>query len=483
LAQAVVIQHASRTHRTNTVLSTEMLSLHDLPDQVLCVVASHIVPSPDALEAPALIWQPAIRCMTASKELHFVIGEILCEALPVLATLRPLEAYKRTCWLRTVAALRRMDNVSWREIRTLQAARPQTASFTPIHTSPRLSGASICAVGDDCLMVFGGRSSVSGHTLGKTYLLKLSWSASAVSKWDEVQCKKQPIARCYHVAARFNEGVVIFGGAGDGDMLFNDTWFFKRYDTTLSDARACTAACWEELDQSSIAEAPIARSSHICAAWRRRGKLVMHGGICDSGTMGDTWSLDDSGRWMKMDTSGASVARAHHVGGIVNEHLLVHSGHDESLLTTNRVYALDLDNAVWMQVTWHDGPAPRIDAAASVIEDIGLLIFGGVGADYEFESTDAWILPAIQSARAPQKIPFHISNGALSQRACCSMCSDGLRTFIYGGFDGSEDLNDLWCLSLQPVCFHENARKSQAENADNRTLVLLWELHQRLQGT
>mmetsp|Transcript_148130 Transcript_148130/g.261246 ORF Transcript_148130/g.261246 Transcript_148130/m.261246 type:complete len:460 (+) Transcript_148130:60-1439(+) len=458
-----------------------MTTLVDLHDQVLCVIAANLVPT-DGFEAPASAWQSAVNFATSAAELHFVVGEILREALPVLATLRPLKDCKRTCWLRTLAALRRMDKGKWRAVRTLQAARPATASFTPIQTSPRLSGASICALGEDTLAVFGGRSSVSGCTLGNTYLVKISWSSSVIAKWDEVVCKDQPGARCYHTAGRFREGMVVFGGAGgDGNTLFNDTWFFKRYNFSLPDGRDCTAACWDQLLPTEGSEMPTARSSHICSAWTRGERLVLHGGIGNAGTMGDTWTLDKSGSWGKMDTSGMHVARAHHIGGVVNDHLLVHSGHGADLLTTKNICALQLCTAVWSDVHWPTGPAPRIDAAASTLDGIGLLIFGGVGADYEFEQTDSWVLPVLHSTRQPQQVATP-KQDALLQRACCSMCSDGLRVFMFGGFDGSEDLNDLWCLNLLPACFHDSAQPSQAENADNRCLVLLWELQQRLQG-
>lgn len=454
-----------------------MVTLLDLPDQVLRVVAACFVPRPDGFEAPASAWRPMVILAMAAGELHSVMGEILRESLPVLSNLKPFEAFERTCWLRALAALRRMDKSSWRKVRTLQAARPQTASFKPLQSSPRLSGASICALGNDTLVVFGGRSSVSGCTIDKTYLVKLSWSSSIIAQWDEVQCKAEPGARCYHTAARFREGMVVFGGAGEGGVLFNDSWFFKHYEFTLHDGRECTAACWDQLHPPKDFELPSARSSHVCASWTRGDKLVLHGGIGNMGTVGDTWTFDEGGCWAKLKTSGAEVRRAHHIGGVVNDVLLVHSGHDEHLLTTSRIGALDLCDAVWSDITWSNGPAPRIDAASAVVEGIGLLIFGGVGADYEFESTDAWLLPSVQSARVPRRAVAP-PQACLAPRACCSMCSDGLRTFVYGGFDGSEDLDDLWCLSLLPACFHDKAQITQACNKDKRTLLLLWELQQ-----
>ena len=36
-------------------------------------------------------------------------------------------------------------------------------------------------------------------------------------------------------------------------------------------------------------------------------------------------------------------------------------------------------------------------------------------------------------------------------RACLCMCADGMRVYIYGGFDGETDLCDLWGIDLQPA--------------------------------
>lgn len=462
-----------------------MSTLLDLPDQVLRAVATCLVPAPNAFEAPAFTWQPSVNLATSARELHLVFGEILCEALPSLALAKPLPSYERTCWLRTLAALRSMQKASWCEVKTLRATRPQNLSFTPVQTAPCLSGASMCVLGDNLLVIFGGRSSISGQTLGKTYLVQLSWSRSVIAQWDEVQCKAQPAARCYHTAARWTssrDGMIVFGGAGSGDTLFNDSWSFKQYDFTLPDGRDCTAACWEQLHQPESSEAPTARSSHVCATWTREDKLVLHGGLGNSGTMGDTWTLEKGGCWMRFVTSGAHVARAHHIGGVVNDHLIVHSGHEANLLTTNRICALHLCEAVWLEITWPNGPAPRIDAAASVVENVGLLIFGGVGADYEFESAESWMLPAIRSTRVPQKVAPR-QQSTLSPRACCSMCSDGLRTYIFGGFNGSEDLSDLWCLNLVPPWFEDKAsNKTQKDSLVNDVLVRAWELEHRIQG-
>merc|ERR1712054_544895 len=107
--------------------------------------------------------------------------------------------------------------------------------------------------------------------------------------------------------------------------------------------------------------------------------------------MADTWLMyfdgpdKDMTFWVRMQTTGPQVARAHHCGGVVHRHFLVYSGQDESFLTVNSVCSLQLDTAVWFDLELKHKLIPRIDAAAATCEGLGIVIFGGVGIDFEFE--------------------------------------------------------------------------------------------------
>ena len=93
------------------------------------------------------------------------------------------------------------------------------------------------------------------------------------------------------------------------------------------------------------------------------------------------------GRW-------ARASRARHCGGVVGDRLLLHSGQDDSLLTSDTCCALHLPTATWAHVALPAGVGPRIDAAAASLDGLGLLVFGGVGAEFEFESAEPWLFPA-----------------------------------------------------------------------------------------
>ena len=98
-------------------------------------------------------------------------------------------------------------------------------------------------------------------------------------------------------------------------------------------------------------------------------------------------------------------------------------------------------------------PLARIDGAAATIDGVGLLVFGGVGDDFSFvPSSNAWLLKSANETR-PQMPAASQFCAVPRARACLGLCADGLRAYAFGGFDGEQDLDDLWCLSLLPAAF------------------------------
>eukprot|EP00930_Biecheleria_cincta_P031011 TRINITY_DN21491_c0_g1_i1.p1 TRINITY_DN21491_c0_g1~~TRINITY_DN21491_c0_g1_i1.p1 ORF type:complete len:508 (-),score=66.44 TRINITY_DN21491_c0_g1_i1:273-1796(-) len=464
--------------------------LLNLPDQLLGAVAACLVPiSLRQLHVSSAEWQAVRDFAMSAREMHDVLGKVLCEAFPTLAALRPSQAFERTCWLRLLAVLLGKDKARWQRVMLPSAKRARTAQTTPLQLAPSLSGATICAFGRGSLVIFGGRSSASGQTSNIVYRVQVFWTTTGLAQWDELHCEERPPARCYHTAvcragsrqdANADFEMVVFGGAGDGDLLHSDSWCFNLADKGHDHPggkHPWNLARWRSLQQPAGSSKPLARSLHVCAFHASTGRVVLHGGLGNAGTMADTWLLDTDGTWVELLTSGAVVARAHHCGGVVRDFLLVFSGHDASLLTMHSVCSLHLSTHVWQEVTLRDSitASPRIDAAACSIQGIGLLIFGGIGIDYEFESSEPWLMPECDSECAPRRL-VHPKQTAPCQRACCSVSADGLRVYMFGGFDGQQDLNDLWCLNLSPPCFDERAGISQCGSIHKPTLSHLWEL-------
>ena len=457
------------------------MDLIDLPSEILCRIASLVVRERGC---------PLVGVCVALDE---ALGEAVREELPgLLGGAQPTEG-SRNGWSLALAAVQRGLTGTWRAVQPLRAKRPATSTSEPLQAAPKLSGASMCAmgpVGQQRLVVYGGRSATTGDTHDKLRMATVSWRGErGVASWSELLVAgPSPPARCYHTATRLGDAMLVFGGAGaesEGEALHADTWLLKRTHPNGGGGFGDGPLAWQPLSGA----APAARSSHVAAAWvNPEGETVVlvHGGLGSEGTRDDTWRFV-RGAWEPLKATGGEVARSHHCGGVVGDHFLIHSGQDERLLTVSGVCCLHLRLCQWSQLMPPAfSPAkpcpPRIDASAVGVGGVGLVVFGGVGATFEFEEPTPWVLrmPAPSGdVDWRTALPRAGSGGggggsgaavaaarpAPGVRACTAVCADGARLMFLGGFDGNADLSDLWCLDLLPPSLRHTNGAADAKTA------------------
>lgn len=504
-------------------------TLLTLPPEILDRISQNVLPPGLWADSPRA-WASAVAFGSCCLATHTSLGSALMRSIPVFGALEPRVERANTCWFSLLAALRAPDGGRWHSLRPLRAKRPAARGMEAMQDAPRLSGGTLCAMGGSRLVLYGGRSSETGQTLLSARLVTLSFYPIPLAQWDDLRPDVCPPPRCYHTAVRWVAAersappgaskMLVFGGAGESaggvapesdlsqNALHDDTWCLHLFPAataghpTPRGPRCC--ASWERILPAPGGPSPAARSSHVCSVWSDGGGLpVLHGGLGNDGTMSDTW-LFCSGKagapagWREMQTCGQRVARAHHSGGVVGHTLLVFSGQDANLLTTETICALHLPSATWSVAALpSDGPASRIDASCAAIPSLGLLLFGGVGAQFEFESEVPWLITqgaasagdadapagsayspahshahsqapsqahdlalAPRTATAGRQAPLSLVSPwerAPKQRACAALAVEGLHSFVFGGFDGSQDLDDLWCLSLVPPAFADAA--------------------------
>lgn len=485
---------ASETQAQNEVDGSLLAAptLTDLPPDLLARVAHALLPS--RLEDDTA-WRAVCAFGGACTALHAALGQALGERYSALSGLAPRSERAGSCWLEFVASIRNpAGRGSWHQIAPLRAKRPAARCVEPMLDAPRLSGGTLCAIGGSRLVLFGGRSSESGATLAKTQIVTVTWVAGrGLARWDELRFAPDaplPGARCYHSAVRWTAAerdacarMLVFGGAGESadgssecaEGIYGDTWcLLVRPDLPN--------AAWERIAPES-AHTPAPRSSHVCSTWADGGGVaVLHGGLGSGGVMADVWMLAAQGGWQRLETRGPAAARAHHIGAVVRDTLLLFSGQDERLLTVSTLSSLHLRTATWSAAAPlpPQGPPARIDASGGVLSlgagcghELGLIVFGGVGGAFEFEPPTPWLLrtpaqeepvalvdviPAAQPSRPAQPC----------SRACAAFAVDGLHAYAFGGFDGQHDLDELWCLSLVPHAF------SQIGEAERLATVSGW---------
>ena len=279
---------------------------------------------------------------TAAQE---ALGEALCMGVPALAG---AESVSRVGWSLALRRIRCGARGQWHRVQPLRAVRPELWASVPLQEPPRLSGASMCAMGESRLAVYGGRATATGETFGQLYMATIrrdEQQRAAVAQWDAIEPigKEAPPARCYHTATRLGDAMVVFGGAGaegdDADALRGDTWLLRpcsRHASGGGSGGAPPALRWEQLAGSSAdggaaqlqpqsqplshPEQPAPRSSHVAAAWTSPEgveTIVLHGGLANHGTRDDTWLLRAGPPVASSSPGGAAAAAAGVVAGAV----------------------------------------------------------------------------------------------------------------------------------------------------------------------
>lgn len=441
----------------------EQAHLNSLPNVVLQLILDVLLPQPASVDTEPDMWKPIVRLLSAgASRARDAWGESLALGFPALGA-----SEKSLCkaWATSLlSALKGGGQGSWQKMSTMRSIRARTQCSTPMQSNPKLSGASLCAVGKNCLVLFGGRCSISGVTLDETYVVRIPMRSSGLANWEKLSCNPKPPVRCYHSATRGSKDstMFVFGGASTGALL-GDAWWFE-VAMVPSGPQGCLTSCgqWRRFHQSDSSVSPPARSSHVCAPWSNTGQAVLHGGLGEGGTKSDTWILKPGDCWEELVTTGPRVSRSHHCGGIVGDNFIIYSGQDEMFLAVNKLCMLQLSTLVWQEVVLAQGPSARIDAAAAAVESVGLVVFGGIGVNFEFESPVPWLIPTQSNTDVPPPLPMASRQSAPCSRVCSSMCMDGLHAYVFGGFDGQQDLGDLWCLNLAPNCFQPEQRGSNS---------------------
>jgi hypothetical protein len=229
---------------------------------------------------------------------------------------------------------------------------------------------------------------------------------------------------------------VLFAG-GDGFPL-NDCW-------TLDET-----AGWERLLPSG--DAPPGRFSHATIHDEARNRMVVFGGQGEGDAkLGDVWALALGANpdWSEITPSSgpAPSARREHAGArdAARDRLLVFGGDDGSL--RNDVWALSLGaEPAWTEL--HPaGAAPSPRRRHVVMFDPvrdRLLVFGGDDGslrndlwELSLAATPAWTeLAPGGTPPSPRAFPVSAYDAA------------GDRWVVFGGWDGTVRLDEVWALSL-----------------------------------
>jgi len=274
------------------------------------------------------------------------------------------------------------------------------------------------------LYVFGGRSGSEE--------LSDSWGFSA-NVWTSYGTEG-PSPRHGHNAIwdAARDRIIVFGGQQESSFL-DDIWEF---DTRSNE--------WRQLPQSGSGPAPrYGAGGAFDAAGDRM--LVTHG-FTNAGRFDDTWQYDlVRETWTDISPQGARpiercLMRA--VWDSSRERLLMFGGQ-----TTGTAYLGDLwalEEGGWRQITADPSPAPRNFYSFVFDDEAGrAILFGGSTQDgpaddlWQFDSaSETWERQEAGAGPSPR-----FGHDAVWR-------PDTRSLLVFGGNDGSTDLNDMWELSV-----------------------------------
>jgi hypothetical protein len=210
---------------------------------------------------------------------------------------------------------------------------------------------------------------------------------------------------------------------------------------------------WTELSTTG----PAARWGHAMIYDPVRDRLLVHGGWNTFQYFDDVWEfpLETGGPWQQVTTSGvAPSGRAFH-SAIYDpdlDRMVIYGGYHG--VAFDEVWALDLGAAVpeWRPITASGtAPAARYWHSAVYDDQAGrMIVFGGANGIAFF--ADTWELdlraPAVTWTTLDQDVQ------TTPEARCCHeavFARDSSRLLVFGGWNGTAELGDLWELPFLTI--------------------------------
>lgn len=276
------------------------------------------------------------------------------------------------------------------------------------------------------IFLFGGRGQ---DTLGDLWAFDLSNGS-----WSEITTAQGPSARFGHNAifdAAHNR-MLVFGGQASG-TFFNDVWAF---DLTTSE--------WSELQGDESIPSP---RYGAASALDPSGRLLVSHGFTDAGRFDDTWafSLDDEA-WDELSPQVERPLERCLVRGVWDskaERFLMFGGQATGTPFLGDLW--ELREGMWRGLSAELKPSPRNFYAMVFDDDAGqAVLFGGNTQDGP--ANDLWLFDSASDIWSQQSPAGEGPSPRFGHDAVWLAASRSL--FVFGGRDGSQNLNDSWELRL-----------------------------------
>ncbi len=182
--------------------------------------------------------------------------------------------------------------------------------------------------------------------------------------------------------------------------------------------------------------------------------LLFAGYVQDVGEVGETWLLTVATnapvKWELLPcVEGAPAARYGHSMTSVARGALVFGGQD-GRRQFDDCWLFDAAGTRWSQVSVPSSPSPRTRHAAVALGEKLLIIGGYSRADGYLGDAHLLALAGDAGEWAPVSLDATASEAAWGPRAqhCAAASADSQHVVVFGGYNGTSVLNELWLLEM-----------------------------------
>lgn len=310
--------------------------------------------------------------------------------------------------------------------------------FSFLHLPCGRCGHSICLY-NDSLVLFGGFD-------GKKWLNDLHFFCISSLVWSQPRVLgAAPSPRQHHSSCIVRAKMYVFGGYNGSNWLS---------DLVVLDLKLQAA-----LSLTATGDAPSPREGHSMAAYNE--DLYVFGGW-DGAALGELYKLDTRRmEWSSLKTAGESPQLCGHSMNLLGSQIIVFGGFD-GLSWGNRLFIVDLDSEepLWRLPEVKGVPVSRGYHSATLV-DRCILVYGGYNGQFILgdllaldTETFTWVVP--------DDCPGHLP----AARNAHSVTLCGSELFLFGGYNGTQDTNELHVLETAVFSsLHDDLYKGYHESA------------------
>lgn len=300
----------------------------------------------------------------------------------------------------------------------------ETSSSMTGGTPPCERSLHTAAVLNGCLYMFGGYD-------GQTRVNDFHCFSFAEKRFSPVlpasNSGQPPSPRDRHVAVVYGNSFYVFGGF-DGTSRVSDFFGFD-----------FSSMCWREILPLS-GTPPSERHSHAVVV--HGNSMYVFGGY-DGSYKSDLHQFDFTlCKWSPVQTAGRRPRARYRATCVVHKNImLLFGGHDGTRhLSDTQVF--DFETRIWSAlVTEGTPPIPR-DSHVSVVHGNSMFIFGGSSGS-AMNDLHELQLPLSSTAAAKWRQVKSTSGEQPGHRFCHVAVVYNGAMYVFGGYDGSERLNDF----------------------------------------